>query len=148
MIKTLQIPVSEVMTRELHIVGPQDNLERVHDIFSTNPIHHLPVVDENGHLVGMVSITDFRRVNHMLALFNKEKYESLNVKLYRSMCVEEIMTKELATLKPEETLQTAADIFRENLFHALPVIEQGTLVGLVTTHDILTYCCSTQSYLD
>lgn len=148
MIKTLHIPVSKIMTRDLHIVRPDDSLDRVHDIFSANAIHHIPVVAEDGKINGMVSLMDFKRVNHMLSLFNKDKYESLNHKLYRSMTAEEIMTRELATLSPEDTLQTAADIFRENLFHALPVCEGGTLIGLVTTHDVLNYCCNEQSYIE
>jgi len=148
MMKTLQIPVSEVMTRDLHIVRPKDSLERIHEIFSANAIHHIPVITEDGVLKGIVSLTDFKRVNHMLSLFNKDKYESLNYKLYRSMTAQEIMTKELATLNSNDKLQTAADIFRENIFHALPVCDEGILVGMVTTHDVLTYCCSEQAYLE
>lgn len=148
MIKTLHIPVSKVMTRDLHIVRPEDTLERVNDIFAANPIHHIPVVTEEGALKGILSLMDFKRVNHMLSLFNKVKYESLNYKLFRSMTVEVIMTKEVATLTPDDTLQTAADIFRENLFHALPVCDKDMLVGLVTTHDVLNYCCSEQAYIE
>lgn len=148
MIKTLNIPVTEVMTRDLHIVRPGDTLERVNNIFSANALHHIPVVTDEGKLVGMISSLDFERVNHMLALFNKDKYESLNHKLYRSMTAEEIMTKQLATLSPKDTLQTAADIFRENMFHALPVTDGTSLIGMITTHDVLAYCCSEQSFLE
>lgn len=148
MVKTLQIPISEIMSRDLLIVRPEDTLDRVHDIFLANNIHHIPVVKENGNLAGIVSKTDFLKVNHMLTLFNAEKYKEYNDRLYRHIRVEEIMTKQLATLAPEDTLSIAAGIFMENLFHALPVVDDGALVGLVTTHDVISYCCSEQFLLE
>lgn len=147
MTKTLQIPVKEIMSRDLLIVKPTDRLDRVQEIFSANSIHHIPVVKKDGKLAGIISKSDFLKVNHMLALFDKDKYDCLNEKLYRSMEVSEIMTKQLATLDPDDTLSIAAGIFQENLFHALPVVDDGNLIGLVTTHDLINYCCNEQQYL-
>ncbi len=148
MVKTLQIPISEIMSRDLLIVRPEDKLERVNEIFHANNIHHIPVVKKDGTLVGMVSKVDFLKVNHMLSLFNAEKYEAYNEKLYHHMQVKEIMTRQLAKLSPEDTLSIAAGIFLENLFHALPVVDDGVLVGLVTTHDVISYCCNEQYLLN
>lgn len=148
MTKTLQVPVSEVMSRDLLIIQPTDTLDRVGDIFEANTIHHLPVVDKDGKLVGMLSKSDFLKINHMFTLFDQEKYKEYNRRLHRSVKVQEVMTRQLATLRPEDLLSVALGIFQENLFHALPVVEDGMLVGLLTTHDLIGYCCREDVYLD
>ncbi len=137
---SLKIPVSKIMTRDLLIVHPDDTLEKVNAIFNGNTIHHIPVVEEDGRLMGMISKQDFLRVNHMLTLFNKERYSAYNDRLYRAILVKEIMTCKLATLEADAPLTYAAEIFKENFFHALPVVDRGKLVGLVTTHDLITHC--------
>lgn len=148
MIKTLQIPVAEVMSRDLLIVKPEDTLDRVGEIFDANNIHHLPVVDAEGNLKGILSKSDFLKVNHMFTLFNKEKYESYNKKLHKCVQVHEVMTTRMATLDPDDPLSVAVGIFQENLFHALPVVDNGHLVGLLTTHDLINYCCNEVSLLE
>ena len=147
MLNSLRIPVAELMTRELLIVEPQDTLEKVRDIFQSNNVHHIPVVDEHGKLTGIISKSDFNRVNHILTLFDGEKYKEYNNMLYRSMTAAEIMTKQVATVSPDDALSLVADMFKENLFHAVPVVDRGILVGIVTTHDVISYCCSETNFL-
>lgn len=137
----MNIPVSEIMSTDLFFVKPGDELDRVKEIFESHNIHHIPVIQDDGELVGMISKTDFARVNHMLTLFDEERYKSYNEKLYHCLKAKEIMSDRLATLDPEDTLSIAFGIFQENLFHALPVVEQGKLVGMLTTHDMLNHCC-------
>ncbi len=134
------IPVAELMTRDLIIVQPEDTLDRVADIFASHHIHHLPVVDKAGRLKGILSKTDFLRVNHFLAVFDDARFEDLMKRLRRSIRVEEVMNDKVVTIGSHESLSIAADIFRENLFHALPVVEGDKLVGMITTYDLLTYC--------
>lgn len=146
--KTLQIPVAEVMSRDLLIVKPEDTLERVGEIFDANNIHHIPVVEKDGELVGILSKSDFLKFNHMFTLFNEDKYSEYNKKLHRCIKVKEVMTDKLATVAPDDPLSVAAGIFQENLFHALPVVDEDTLVGLLTTHDLIAYCCREEAYLE
>lgn len=49
------------------------------------------------------------------------------------------MTKILATIEPIDKVGTAAEVFMEHLFHALPVVDNGKLVGIVTSFDVLRY---------
>jgi acetoin utilization protein AcuB len=59
------------------------------------------------------------------------------------------MTKQVAKLKTEDSLEMAVGFFRENLFHALPVVnDEGELVGIVTTYDLLNYAYSETLFLD
>jgi CBS domain-containing protein len=132
----------------LLIVEPADTLEKVRDIFASNNVHHVPVVDQQGILLGLISKTDFNRVNHVLTILDAEQYQAYNDMLYRSITAQEIMTKQLATVSPQDTLEIVVDLFRENLFHAVPAVDRGVLVGLITTHDLITYCCTERSLLD
>lgn len=145
--KTLQIPVSDIMTRDLIIVSPEDKLTRVDEIFKANNIHHIPVVNKDGSLCGIMSKEDFNKVNHMLCLFDEQKYSEYNKKLQKAITVKEVMTCKVATLHPKDSLTVAAGILQENLFHALPVVDKGVLVGLVTTYDLLNYCLKDQLFL-
>ena len=51
----------------------------------------------------------------------------------------DIMTSKLATLEPDDRINVALEIFRTNKFHGLPVAQNGELLGIVTTFDIIDY---------
>lgn len=118
-------PVSTIMSRDLITLGPEDTLAKVAQTFREKRIHHLPVVD-GGKLVGLVTTYDLFKMG-------KSSNEYANIK------VKEIMTTKLAKLEPSAKVGTAAEIFLENLFHALPIVEGEKLVGIVTTFDVLRY---------
>lgn len=122
------------MSRNLITVHPKDTLLDVKTIFDNHRIHHLPVV-EFKKLVGMISKSDLL---HYQRSFNqipyKDVFEESRLKAYK---VGEVMTKGLATLTPEDRIDVAIEVFRENILHAIPVVENGELMGLVTTHDII-----------
>ncbi|WP_396170531.1 CBS domain-containing protein, partial [Flavobacterium sp.] len=61
------------------------------------------------------------------------------ITVYNMFSVEQVMTKNLTTIFPETTIKEAAEILSKNEFHALPVIENGSLVGIVTTTDLIKY---------
>lgn len=119
-------PVSTIMTRKLITLTPEDTLQTVREIFSSYRIHHLPVVTEDGSLAGLVTTYDLFKLG-----IASESYDSLSVT--------DIMTKKLATLEPTAKVGTACEVFLENLFHALPIVDDGKLVGIVTTFDVLKY---------
>lgn len=146
--KSLRIPVADVMTRDLLIVQPSDHLDKVRDIFAVNNIHHIPVVDAQGMLAGILSKADFNRVSHVLTILDPVQYKEYNDVLYRTTTAGDIMTRQVATVSPGDSLRIVAEIFRENLFHAVPVLDHGILVGLITTHDLITYCCTELSAIE
>jgi CBS domain-containing protein len=126
-----EVKVSDIMTRDLITVMRSDTLEKVDKIFTTNRIHHLPVVDEAQSLLGIISKTDYLKVSHMLNVFNQLFFDEVEVR--------HMMNPQLAVVEPDDTVQYVLDIFLENIFHALPVVEGARLVGLVTSHDILRF---------
>ena len=133
--------VGQIMSTPVITVGPDDTMKKVQDIFLMNNIHHLPAVID-GKVAGMISKSDYLRLLHGFTLFKTEKSAEYNDAIMRSLLVGEVMTKQVATLAPEDTLDMAPGFFRENLFHALPVVSKGKLVGIITTFDLINYAFS------
>jgi len=134
--------VGAVMTTEVITVGPNDTMDKVQDIFRKHNIQHVPIVDQR-KVVGMVSKADYLKLLHGFTLFRTNKSEEYNDAIMRSLLVKEVMTRQVATLRPEDSVELAAGFFRENYFHALPVIDKEmNLVGIVTTYDLLNYAFS------
>ncbi|MBK7224426.1 MAG: CBS domain-containing protein [Saprospiraceae bacterium] len=117
--------VGSIMTTNLITVGPSDTLQTVKDILISRRIHHVPVVEE-GKMVGLVSIDDLFKLN-------------INHSDYGNTLVSTVMTKKLAKVESTDKIGTAAEVFMEHLFHALPVVDDGKLVGIVTSFDLLKY---------
>jgi CBS domain-containing protein len=133
--------VGQIMSTPVITVAPDDTMKKVQDIFRMNNIHHIPVTVD-GKVVGIISKSDYLRLLHGFTLFKTEKSTEYNDAIMRSLLVDEVMTKQVATLEPEDTLEIAAGFFRENLFHALPVVSKGRLVGIITTFDLINYAYS------
>ncbi|MCB0635345.1 MAG: CBS domain-containing protein [Lewinella sp.] len=133
-------PISTIMTRELTTVTEDATLAHVKKIFEKHHFHHLPVVKEGQRLVGIISKEDFSRTAYMVSLntggktFSKLEYTHISAK--------SMMTTYPVFLEPEDTIDLAADIFLANKFHALPILDDGQLVGIVTTHDLIRYAFS------
>ena len=126
--------VSTIMSTNLLTVHPKDTLADVKEIFDTHKIHHLPVVKYK-EIVGIVSKSDllqFLRGNQ-----NDPYAEVFENSRLKSFTAGEIMTQRLAKLESDDRISVALEVFKENLFHAIPVVDDGELVGLVTTYDII-----------
>lgn len=138
------IQIKEIMTRDVITVEPDDVMSKVRDIFDHYSIHHIPVVHHN-ELVGIISREDYFRVIHGFCMQHSAVNESYNDALLRSLLVAEVMSKNIAHLEPDDLLETAAGYFRENLFHAIPVVDkQNQLLGIITTYDLINTAFKTE----
>ena len=131
--KVINIPVKELMSRDLVIVKPKDTLKEVDRLFMAYNIHHLPVVGEEGKLLGLLSKNDLYRVRGNA----KDDTE-----------VGTMMSKSLATAAPDTPLREVAEVFLSNIMHAMPIVDRGELIGLVTAQDVLRYCIEEQKLLE
>ena len=118
-------PLSSIMTRHVITIGPDDKLSSAREIFMKNKVHHLPVV-RGTKLLGILTTYD---------LF---KYVQRDTD-YESSLVKDVMTKHVATLEPEDKVGSAAELFLENRFHAVPIVKEGELQGIVTSFDVIKY---------
>ncbi|MDX1684867.1 MAG: CBS domain-containing protein [Saprospiraceae bacterium] len=138
----LLAPVSEIMKTKLVTVSPNDSIEDVRQIFQKHRIHHLPVV-HNGELVGMLSLSDYKLFSHDS---DPDIYDRFIEEVRRkNFKVRDIMIDRIATLEPDDRVNVALEVFRENRFHALPVIDKDrALLGIVTTFDIVDFLARDQ----
>jgi acetoin utilization protein AcuB len=119
--------VETLMSTDLITVHEDHTLAKVDEIFRTHKIKHLPVVHE-GKLRGIISKTDFN--------FYKKGFGNSDKTLEGTKCGE-IMTKGVATLNKDEKINVAVEVFKENLFHAIPIMDGDIVVGIISTHDIM-----------
>jgi len=117
------VPVREIMTTKIITVFEDDSLHKVDSVFGEFRFHHLPVIEKGNRLVGIITREDFY----------KRRPERKGGK------ASHVMTKYPMELDPEDSIGLAADIFLTNHFHSLPVVEDGQLIGIVTTHDLLQF---------
>lgn len=141
------VTVRQIMTTEVVTVSPNETMEVVHRIFNTSEIHHLPVVNQEGVVVGIVSKSDYYSISNAFPLFRPDLREAANERLFKSLLVEDVMTRQVATLSPEDSLTVAAGYFKENIFHAIPIVDRGKLVGILTTFDLLNYLFNQPAFL-
>jgi acetoin utilization protein AcuB len=118
--------ITTIMTRDVKTVGLSATLVEVKTIFDEMKIHHLPVVDDENNLLGIVTSYD---------LLNAHVKEVS----FAQASVGDFMTKKVATLTEDSKVGTACELFILNKFHGLPIVEGNKLVGIVTAHDILKY---------
>ena len=129
-------PISSLMTDHKHLVtvGPEESLFKVKEIFDTHKFHHIPVVRFR-EIVGIVSRTDFDHFIGGAYKFDEDRFVN-DLRLKRATA-EEIMTTRLGKIAPDDRINVALEIFIINRFHALPVVEEGELVGIITPFDIV-----------
>lgn len=130
----LRNSISSIMTKNPICIGLNETLAVADKLFRENKIHHLPVLAE-GKLVGMVSKSDFLFFRRGFSNESEKLEDEVRLNNYSA---KDIMTKKLAKLDPDDKINVALEVFRENLFHAIPVVENDRIVGILTTFDIIS----------
>ncbi len=130
----LLMPVSAIMTRNVHVVLATDNLSLVKDIFDRKTILHVPVMRQ-GRVVGIISRTDFRSFQH--GLDKNFDNPSMTRSLLRTYTAEEVMNDKVTFLEPTDRLNVALEMLRDNVFTAMPVLDGDKLVGLINALDVV-----------
>ncbi len=126
-----------IMTEATLNVSPIEPFTKIETIFKNYPFHHIPVIEKDQSVVGIISRMDVSNFRKKVSLESSGQSYSQN--MINNTYAKDIMTSEPTILDPDDTIGLAADIFLANKFHALPVTEDNKLVGIVTTHDLLQY---------
>lgn len=126
--------VGRIMHTDLITVSPSTSLEDASILIKKKRIDHLPVVNDNGRLVGILSDRDLKlyRASPATTLSRNELSY-----LLQQVIVEMIMIKTVITITPGTTVERAALIMQENDINALPVTEGEHLVGIITSTDVM-----------
>lgn len=136
--------ISEWMTKSVLTVNPHDTLRHARELLVTHCINQLPVV-VNDKVVGIVTDRDIRDAYpSSLQLFHGKDIDEWG----DSHTVEEVMTYNVIVISPQTSLWEAAQRLRTQRFGALPVVEGGKLVGIITRSDLLDAMLAGEAWED
>jgi len=127
--------VSEIMMGSPVTLKPEDTLDLASDVISLGRIRHIPVL-EDGRLVGLLSERDLMGATATTIFGLKQKSKSA---LLKTVLIKVVMKKKVITVAPNTKIKDAAHLMAEKKIGCVPVVSNETLVGLVTTTDILRY---------
>ena len=122
------------MTPKPITITVQESMQGAMELMAMKRIRHLPVVDGAGKLIGLVSDRDLRRAAPS-PLFGADHEKAAGQ--LDSTTVERIMIRSPATIGPQQRLQDAMKLMVEKKYGALPVVEAGRLVGIITPIDVM-----------
>jgi len=131
-----RVPISEIMTQELITISPVDDLVTAEELFKKHRIRHIPVV-QGDEILGILSYTDLLRISFADAIGPDE--EEVETIVYNMFSIEQVMAKNVISVPLNATIKEVAEFLAKQEFHALPVVDQGKLVGIVTTTDLIQY---------
>jgi CBS domain-containing protein len=142
--------IADVMSRDPIVVQPETSLKEAIQILAERRISGLPVVDNTGKLVGVISETDLMWqetgvtppayimfLDSVIYLQNPATYER---DLHKALgqTVGEVMSKNPITISPDKLLPEAARILNDRKIHRLPVLDSnGQVIGILTRGDII-----------
>lgn len=125
--------VRDYMVTDLVTLTPDDSMETAVMLERQRHIRHIPIV-ERGALVGIVTDRDLKRaMPSPLAGADQQTYEEVSA----TTRVSRIMTRSPMTISPDAPLSDAVRILCDKKFGALPVVDAGRLVGIITETDML-----------
>ena len=131
--------ISKIMTQDVITVDVNDQLQHVNDIFAQSKIRHLPVTSEKA-LVGIISRTDIMRISFGNTFEDEEM--GADDAIFDMLSINQIMKHSPVTVTVDQSIVEAAQLLADREFHALPVTNDGRLVGIVTTTDLIKYFIS------
>ncbi len=128
------ILVRDVMTRDVVTLGRNDKLLVADDLMRLGRIRHLPVVDETGELVGIVSQRDLFHSGLIKALGygTHAQRQALDM-----VVVKEAMRTQVMTTGLDTPLREAAKVMLDRKIGCLVVLDQGRIAGILTESDFV-----------
>jgi acetoin utilization protein AcuB len=128
----------EKIQRNPVTIGPDASFYEVRNLIHEKGVRHLPVIDKNNMLVGIVTDRDIREAAPSDATLLS--VQELNY-LLGKLKVSSFMTPKdkLITINPDTLIEEAVQLMHDNKIGCLPVLEQGKLYGLFTETDALDH---------
>ena len=126
--------VRDLMTQDVVAARPADSLARLRNLMHDRDVRHMPVVEGDGDLVGLVSQRDLLR-NHLIEQADVPDF--IEDAVLERLLVRDLMTTGVVSVAPEHDIREAAQVMWENKFGCLPVVEGNRLVGIITESDFV-----------
>lgn len=129
-------PIRNIMTHNPIVLHLNDGLAQAEILFKEHKMRHLPVV-KGDQIVGIISMTDLARISFVDG-YDPNNF-NVDTSVYQLFSLEQIMVRNPYCISPDLTIKEAAEQFLKAEYHALPVVEDGKLIGIVTTTDLIHY---------
>ena len=128
------ITVGNMMSTELYTLKETDSILAARQIMTDNHIRHIPVVDDHGHLVGLVTQRDI-----LAAIISSlaDVGEIQRLEFETSVPINQLMQTELVTVHERMGLREAALRMQQQKYGCLPVVSNGQLKGIITDSDFV-----------
>ncbi len=119
--------VSDYMTRDVTVASPTDTIQKIYTLIMESGFSAFPVVNKK-KIVGLISRRDLIRTRRMQSVIAGHAHTTIG----------EVMSKDVVTTSPHDTVSSAAELLVKHDVSRLPVVDGGHIVGIVDRHDILT----------
>ncbi|REG89978.1 CBS domain-containing protein [Winogradskyella sediminis] len=129
-------PVASIMSTNIITLNKTDELETAEHLFKKHKIRHIPVVEAD-RIMGILSYTDLLRISFADAIDESET--EIETLVYNMFTIEQVMANNVTTVSSNTSIKEVAKILSEKEFHAIPVVDEDHLVGIVTTTDLINY---------
>lgn len=132
----MTLRVRDLMTESVATLTEDDNLASLYDLMDRKHIRHVPVIDQDDELVGIVSDRDLLK-----GALGEEAALPLSVRrqMLAQVKVSEIMNTEPETVDPEQSAKEAGEAMMEFKVSCMPVTDGGRLVGILTESDFVRH---------
>ncbi len=134
--------IADIMNRELPAIPHQNTLEDASQEFVKHQCHYLPVLNDKGQLVGILSTLDVLST----AIDYVEMGPQAFSKAKEHLRVTDLMTREFYHIQEHATVQEALELFENEQCWALPVLSGSQLVGMITSFDLVNYFTHLSKY--
>lgn len=125
------ITVEEIMSVGVRTLRPGDTLADAKNLMAEGGIHHVPIVDDAGEVLGLVSHRDVLAASESCLKDDKTEQESADV------AIEKFMTRGVTTVDGRAGLREAALFLQKHQYGCLPVVTAGKLKGIITDSDFV-----------
>jgi len=123
--------IEAIMSTDLITLPPTATVAEARSLMHSNRVHHLPVINENNDLVGLVTLTN------VLAATDSVLRDPDNRIRAAEILVRDIMITDLATIDEHASLRQAALFIEKHQIGCLPIVTDGKLRGIITDTDFV-----------
>lgn len=128
--------VKEIMNTSFMTIGSNEYLSKAEKMIYQSKLKHLPVV-RAGKLVGIITKTDIKRMSFAES-FDEAEAE-IDENIFKMLKVAQVMTTKPFTLSSSATIKEVAEVLSDKEFRTIPIVDDGKLVGMVSTRDLIKY---------
>lgn len=123
--------IDAIMTTGLITIAPSSSLADARSLMHEHRIHHLPVVEEDNHLVGLLTLTDVLAATDSRLRNDDSRIHATDI------CIREVMVTDIVTVDERASLRQAALFLEQHKIGCLPVVEDSKLIGIITDTDFV-----------